>query len=71
MWPRRARLPDAAPASRAAIKFLEAFASNYCNFADTIRAKCDKRKATPEEQDFPGVEAGVRGMKFINAVVSL
>ena len=50
--------------------FLEAFANNYCNFADTIRAKIDKRKASPEELDFPGVEAGVRGMKFINAVVS-
>ena len=50
--------------------FLEAFANNYCNFADTIRAKMDKRRATPEELDFPGVTDGVRGMKFINAVVS-
>jgi len=50
--------------------FLEAFANNYCNFADTIRAKMDKRKPTPEELDFPDVNAGVRGMKFINAVVS-
>lgn len=49
--------------------FLEAFANNYCNFTDTIRAKMAKRKPTPEEADFPGVEAGVRGMKFIRAVV--
>ena len=59
------RIPSGHPEA-----FLEAFANNYCNFADTIRAKMDKRKATPEELDFPGVEAGVRGMKFIQAVVT-
>ncbi len=59
------RIPSGHPEA-----FLEAFANNYANFADTIRAKSDKRKATAEELDFPGVEAGVRGMKFINAVVS-
>ncbi|MEI7901923.1 MAG: Gfo/Idh/MocA family oxidoreductase [bacterium] len=59
------RIPSGHPEA-----FLEAFANNYCNFADTVRAKADKRKATPEELDFPGVEAGVRGMKFINAVVA-
>ena len=59
------RIPSGHPEA-----FLEAFANNYCNFADTIRAKMDKRKATPEELDFPGVEAGVRGMKFIKAVVT-
>ena len=59
------RIPSGHPEA-----FLEAFANNYCNFADTVRAKIDKRKATPEELDFPGVEAGVRGMKFIRAVVS-
>ena len=59
------RIPSGHPEA-----FLEAFANNYCNFADTVRAKIDKRKATPEELDFPGVEAGVRGMKFIKAVVS-
>jgi len=59
------RIPSGHPEA-----FLEAFANNYCNFADTVRAKIDKRKATAEELDFPGVEAGVRGMKFIKAVVS-
>ena len=48
--------------------FLEAFANNYCNFCDTIRAKAAKRKPTALELDFPGVLDGVRGMKFINAV---
>lgn len=62
---RGTRIPSGHPEG-----FLEAFANNYANFADTIRAKEAKRKAKPEELDFPGVEAGVRGMKFINAVVT-
>ena len=49
--------------------FFEAFANNYINFADTIRAREAKRKPTALELDFPGVEDGVRGMKFITAVV--
>ena len=48
--------------------FLEAFANNYRNFCDTIRARQAKRKPTALELDFPGVVDGVRGMKFINAV---
>ena len=48
--------------------FLEAFANNYRNFCDTIRARQAKRKPTALELDFPGVIDGVRGMKFINAV---
>jgi predicted dehydrogenase len=59
------RIPSGHPEA-----FLEAFANNYRNFSDTIRAKADKRKPLPEEADFPGVEAGVRGMKFIRAVVA-
>ena len=50
--------------------FLEAFANNYLNFCDTIRAKAAKRKPTALELDFPDVQAGVRGMKFIEAVVA-
>lgn len=49
--------------------FLEAFANNYCNFADTIRAKANKEKASELVTDFPGVNEGVAGMKFIDAVV--
>ena len=49
--------------------FLEAFANNYCNFADTIRARLERQKADPLFLDFPGVKDGVRGMKFIAAAV--
>ncbi|MBR1588987.1 MAG: Gfo/Idh/MocA family oxidoreductase [Kiritimatiellae bacterium] len=48
--------------------FLEAFANNYLNFCDTVRARQAKRKPTALELDFPGVVDGVRGMKFIDAV---
>jgi len=61
---RATRLPFGHPEA-----FLEAFANNYCNFADTIRAKNAKKKPTDLEKDFPGVKEGVAGMKFINAVV--
>lgn len=49
--------------------FLEAFANNYCNFTDTLRARIDRKKPDPLALDFPGVSDGVRGMKFIAAVV--
>lgn len=58
------RIPNGHPEA-----FLEAFANNYCNFADTIRAKAEQREVTDLEQDFPGIEDGLRGMKFIRAVV--
>ncbi|MEI6218513.1 MAG: Gfo/Idh/MocA family oxidoreductase [bacterium] len=49
--------------------FIEAFANNYRNFTDTIRARIDRVKPDPLALDFPGVAAGIRGMKFIEAVV--
>lgn len=49
--------------------FLEAFANNYMNFADTIIARIEKRKPDPLALDFPQVCAGVRGLRFIEAVV--
>ncbi len=61
---RATRLPFGHPEA-----FLEAFANNYCNFADTIRARIERKKADPLSLDFPGVKDGVRGMKFIEAVV--
>ena len=61
---RATRLPFGHPEA-----FLEAFANNYCNFADTIRAKNARKKPTDLEKDFPGVKEGVIGMKFIKAVV--
>lgn len=50
--------------------FLEAFADNYLNFCDTIRARAARRKPSDLELDFPDVTAGVRGMRFVEAVVA-
>ena len=61
---RNTRLPFGHPEA-----FLEAFANNYCNFADAIRAKIARKKADPLALDFPGVKDGIRGMQFIDAVV--
>ena len=49
--------------------YLEAFANIYRNFAATVMAKMDGFEPTPEMLDFPGVEDGIRGMQFIDAVV--
>ena len=62
---RATRLPAGHPEA-----FLEAFANNYCNFADTIRAKAANKNPSNIEKDFPGVQEGVLGMKFIEAVVA-
>lgn len=48
---------------------LESFANIYRNFAATVSAKNEGRTPTPEEQDFPNVYDGVRGMAFIDTVV--
>ena len=61
---RATRLPFGHPEA-----FFEAFANNYCNFADTIRAKMKRKKPDPLARDFPGVTDGLRGMQFIDAVV--
>ena len=61
---RATRLPFGHPEA-----FLEAFANNYVNFADTIRAKMARTKVDPIVNDFPKVADGVRGMKFIETVV--
>jgi predicted dehydrogenase len=61
---RATRLPSRHPQA-----FLEAFANHYCNFADTVRARTERRKPDPLMLDFPGVEDGARGMRFIDAVV--
>ena len=50
--------------------FLEAFAQLYRNFADTLEAKRVGRKPTEQNQDFPTIADGVRGMAFIDAVVA-
>lgn len=48
---------------------LESFANIYRNFALTVSAKLEGRTPKPEEQDFPTVYDGVRGMAFIDMVV--
>jgi predicted dehydrogenase len=52
--------------------YLEAFANLYRNFANHIRAVNDKRKLAKDDPalDYPRIEDGVRGMAFIEAVVT-
>ncbi len=50
--------------------YLEAFGNIYRNFARTLSARLQNEEPTPEALDFPGVEDGIRGMAFIDAVVA-
>ena len=61
---RGTRLPSGHPEA-----MLEAIANIYNNFGDTIRAV--QSNEAPDELilDFPHVDDGVRGMKFIDAVI--
>ncbi len=49
--------------------YLEAFANIYRNFSLSLRAKLNGEVPNPIWLDFPGVEDGIRGMQFIDAVV--
>ena len=49
--------------------YLEAFANIYRNFSFTLRAKMNGEQPKSEWLDFPGIEDGIRGMQFIDAVV--
>ena len=49
--------------------YLEAFANIYRNVAFCIQAKLNNEVVDPIYLDFPGIDEGVRGMKFIDAVV--
>ena len=62
---RASRLPAGHPEA-----FLEAFANNYLNFTDTIRAKITRTKADPLFKDFPDVKDGLRGMLFLETLVT-
>jgi predicted dehydrogenase len=62
---RASRLPFGHPEA-----FFEAFANIYQNATDTMRAAFEGREATNLELDFPNVDDGIRGMQFIDAVVS-
>jgi len=62
---RATRLPSGHPEA-----LLEAIANIYNNFGDTIRFKEDNLEIDKELiSDFPNVDDGVRGMKFIDAVI--
>jgi predicted dehydrogenase len=50
--------------------YLEAFANIYQDFTKVVQAKLDGVKVDPIYEDFPTVEEGVRGMKFIDAVIA-
>ena len=50
--------------------YLEAFANLYRNFATALRAKLEGKEPAPEALDFPSAEEGVRGMRFIETIVS-
>lgn len=49
--------------------YLEAFGNIYKNFAKVVQARIDGKTPDPMNLDFPTVEDGVRGMKFIDAVI--
>jgi len=49
--------------------YLEAFANIYKNFAYTVSAKIEGTSPNPVHTDFPTVSDGVRGMKFIDAII--
>ena len=62
---RASRLPFGHPEA-----FFGAFANIYKNATDTMRASIEGREPTELELDFPDVDDGVRGMRFIEAVVA-
>ncbi|MCU0355768.1 MAG: Gfo/Idh/MocA family oxidoreductase [Cytophagales bacterium] len=49
--------------------YIEAFANVYRNFAKTLRSRLKGETPDPSYLDFPGVESGLRGMKFIDTVI--
>ena len=50
--------------------YLEAFANIYRNFANTVQARIAGEEPKPEWLDFPDVNDGVRGMQFIETIVT-
>ena len=49
--------------------FMEAFANIYLGVAEAIHARAAHRPLEPLEGDFPTLEAGVRGVRFIEKTV--
>jgi predicted dehydrogenase len=50
--------------------YLEAFANLYRNFMLSLNAKINGETPKPEWLDYPSVEEGIRGMAFVENVVS-
>jgi predicted dehydrogenase len=50
--------------------FIESFANIYRNFAYTVQAKIAGETPKPEWLDFPNVNDGVRGLQFIETIVT-
>jgi hypothetical protein len=51
--------------------FIEAFANLYVGVAADIRARLDGgRPAAPAEADYPRIEDGARGVRFIEKTVA-
>lgn len=50
--------------------YLEAFANLYHNFALCVKADIEGKTTSPEAQDYPGIDDGVRGMAFIENVIA-
>ena len=59
-----ARIPAGHPEG-----YIEAFANIYRNFAHCIQARIHGTDPDPIKTDFPGIDDGVRGMEFVEAVV--
>jgi len=49
--------------------YLEGFANLYSDVAQAIRARLDGRDADPAGLDYPSVEDGLKGVRFIEAAV--
>jgi len=49
--------------------YLEAFANLYRNFSLCLKARLSNETPKPEWLDYPGIDAGVRGMYFIEKVL--
>jgi predicted dehydrogenase len=49
--------------------YLEAFANIYKNFARTVRKRMNGEEPNEFDLDFPTIDDGIRGMKFVEAVI--
>jgi predicted dehydrogenase len=49
--------------------YLEAFANVYRNFARTVRKRMNGETPNEFDLDFPTIDDGIRGMKFVEAVI--